>query len=184
MNEIVRSEDSAEQRTVTGWVCKRCSRYWGDDEHMARYCCATDFPCECGGRRSKPYTHCKSCREKHEYERWFAKEPIEWDGEFPVALWDDDRFFFDADELGFYLEEYELELEYLWLTTCEPNNGRHFEMSEYLCDELPEEFDLDDKEINETVNKWISGHAPFSFYVTGKRLSIESVKRKLNHPVA
>ena len=71
------------------------------------------------------------------------------------------------------------QLDNLWLTSCHPNNGRDFEMTEYLCDELGEDGSIDDEEINKTVNDWIMAHAPFSWGMTGERLSIESVKEKL-----
>ena len=43
-------EESAEVVTVTGWSCKTCKRWWADDEHMARWCCASDMACDCGKR--------------------------------------------------------------------------------------------------------------------------------------
>ena len=185
------SEDAAELVTVTGWACKHCKRWWGKDERMARYCCSASFPCECGGRHSKSWTHCEECRHKKDHERWYAKEEVIWDGQYPIGIWNDDKFFWDEDDLLDYLVEMQDEdvgndnescldqLDNLWLTSCHPNNGRDFEMTEYLCDELGEDGSIDDEEINKTVNDWIMAHAPFSWGMTGERLSIESVKEKL-----
>lgn len=179
--EVRNWEDAAEVRTVKGWVCKRCSRFYGEHEYGARYCCSTHRPCDsCGKRSDKRFSKCRECQEKDASEKWFAKTAIEWDGEFPIALWDDDKFFFDESDLETYLDQIESELdENVWLTSCYPLTGRYFDMTEYLCDELPEEGDLDDAEINKIVNDWIGENGPYSFQVTGKRLDIESVKRKL-----
>ena len=97
--EPIRYEDAAERRTVEGWVCKACRRWWGEDEHMARWCCSTDQPCACGNRRTKHYTVCDSCREKAELERWLKKERRPYDGGF---LYSDalSRYFDDADDVA------------------------------------------------------------------------------------
>lgn len=192
LKEEIRSEDAAEQVSVTGWACKKCKRFWGEDEHMARYCCSTTFPCECGKRYGKNRCRCEECQQKQDHEKWYAKPEIEWNGEYPIAIWNCDQYFFNEDDLMDYLvalhpdhESDENDVDYLtvldslWLTTCEPNNGRDFCMSEYLCDDLAEDDSLDDKEINKTVNDWIEKHAPFSFGMTGNRLSIPSVKLRL-----
>lgn len=180
-----RYEDSAEEVTVTGWACKHCKRWWGKDKHMASYCCSTSFPCECGQRYGKHKTRCDSCQEKADTESWYAKPEVEWDGKYPIADWARDEYFWGEDDLIEHI--YEIAEEYgdtmadvldeMRLTTCIPNNGRHFEMSEYLCDELPEDGTLDDEDINRTVNEWIDNHSPFSWNMTGKRLKIDDVRK-------
>lgn len=170
-----------------GYVCVACKRFFGhgdnaENERMAQYCCAKTFPCECGGRREKGWTICESCRQKKQREAWYAKPEIEWDGKFPIASWSGDEFFFDEDSL-FYAFEESTEanvrdfLESLWLTPCDKDNGRHFEMVDYLSDSLPTEIDvhLDCKEIDKAVNDWIESNAPFSYEASGKRLSVDSL---------
>ena len=183
--EIRRSEDAVQAVIVKGFKCKRCKRF-SMDERMARYCCSNDFPCECGGRHTKGWVYCKKCRDKNKHDKWYAKEEIEWNGEFPIALWDNDVYFFDDGELmDYFYDDMDVPSDELpnidsaWLTTCKPSEPRHFEMSEYLCDSLPEDADIDEKEINKIVNGWISENGPFSFLATGKRLSIKSVKESL-----
>lgn len=104
--KIMRYEDAAEEVTVTlsGWKCKTCGNFFQknkqiqDPEHNARYCCASDFPCECGGRYEKPYSFCMECREKSylriEKEIFDNAELVEYDGPFFV----DDNFYNDIDE--------------------------------------------------------------------------------------
>jgi hypothetical protein len=98
------AEDNADRCTVEGWVCKTCGRFWGDDERMARYCCATDFPCACGGRHGKGYTCCDDCRakldEERHQERLEKATEVEYTGPFFVG----DDLFFSVDD---YLEDCE-----------------------------------------------------------------------------
>jgi hypothetical protein len=154
---------------------------------MARYCCSTSFPCDCGGRFSKSRVRCESCQAAKDKAEWFEKPAVEWDGKFPIAIWNSERFFWCGTELQDWIEEQDEETlglnpkldDSIWLTSCKPNNGRDFEMSDFLSDELHEDSTLDDSEINKTVNDWIAKNAPFSWSMTGDRLCIESVKKYL-----
>ncbi len=109
----MRYEDNATLKTdVSGWVCKTCNRFYGNNEHLARWCCAKDLPCPtdgCGGRVSKPWSHCEECRDKadqrrlkdraeKERRRLEAAEIVEYCGPFFV----DDRFYNDLDQ---YLDD-------------------------------------------------------------------------------
>lgn len=103
--KVVRYEDSAEFRTsIEGWACKECDRVWVGEEHMARYCCANNFPCRCGGRiEGSIWTMCQSCREKAEdYRELLEKATLcEYDG-YPFFV--RGRFYFDGEA---YLDELE-----------------------------------------------------------------------------
>jgi hypothetical protein len=180
----VRFEDAAEYKSsgISGWVCKTCRRYWADDERMAKWCCATDLPCECGGRNTeKHYTHCKDCRRKRDDERWSNLERVEWDGETPLCGWQDDRFYFDEDELTDHIGEH-LEdgskLEDVRLVLCKPTKPRHFEMAEFLSDTLPQDYDPGPAfdEIDRIVNDWIKARMPLSWEPTNKAISAESLR--------
>lgn len=179
----VRYEDAAELRTgISGWCCKACGRFWGADEHMARYCCATNMPCECGARiEPRHWTHCEACREKRRDEVWAGLSRVEWDGEMPLCVFDDDKFFFSLDDLESYIDDLDdgTAASDLRLVLCEPENGRYFEMSEFLSDDLPDGDDgPDTKEIDATVNAWIKAHAPFSWRATNKAISAESLPQR------
>ena len=118
----VRCKIVAEDQEYPGWACTKCHRYWGNDEAMARYCCATHFPCKCGGRYVKGHSMCDSCeaadREKREGEALAAAELIDFDGPF---LYDEERFCETKDEL---IECYEADgvdvPEFVFTTTYEP----------------------------------------------------------------
>jgi hypothetical protein len=127
------------------------------------------------------YVHCDECQRKQEAAKWVAKPEVEWDGEFPIATWDSDRYFFDADDLYDYLDEQQdpNDLDGLRLTTCRETRVREFIMAEHMEDCLAEDQELDDAEINHVVNAWIKEHKPKTYKMTGQRLSIASIKRQL-----
>lgn len=191
--DIIRYEENAEQRTVTGWCCKTCNRFWGDSEHMARYCCCTQKDCECGAPTDKFYIRCKSCQSKLDLSKWLSRPEIEWDGEWPIGDWNTDRYFFSRDDLDDYLLDYDLEdenddetvllrsIDDMRLTTCRLVGPRHIDISEYAFSDMGPE--IDDfpcsKEIDEVANKWISDNSPKVYEMTGERLSIQSVKERL-----
>ncbi len=200
MKPEIRYEDNAVPATMDGYACKTCNRFWGQDQHMARWCCATSLPCPCGKRTEKHYAVCDACRDRERDKRWNAKPAVNWDGEFPIGLWDSDRYFFNEEELieyAFDLDELEDDpaecvdrtdvesvIEHLKLTSCTANQVRHFEVNDYCCDELAEDGEVVDAEqIDSQVNAILSTIGILSWSMTGDRLSIDSLLRHLpsNH---
>ena len=180
--KTIRYEDAAEQvkvtyadgREVVAWSPVGQPHVIWFEEHMARYSAATDFPCKCGGRHEKGWTCCRECRGELGIDRFdeaYAKNAQPWDGKSPVVVFDSDQFFFDEDLLGDYLYERVCngdKIEDVRLLHCKPDNGHYFEMSEFLSDSLAEDSEINDDEINATVNKWIKDHAPFSYWPDDK----------------
>ncbi len=153
---------------IEGWLPKAPTDVVWLDEHMGRYVAATDLPCPCGRRMGKGWTKCGECRHKMDMERWDKAyaSATPWEGG-PLCEYDGDRFLWDETAVGEYLFEWFENgnpLEDIKLTHCKPANGSHFVMSEFLQDDLGEDVDLDEDEINAAVNKWISDHAPFSYF--------------------
>lgn len=195
--EQVKYEEAAEIIQCEGWQCKRCKRFWGVDEHHARWCCATDLPCECGGRiLEKHYTHCGECRTKKDSAKWFElyAKAESWDGEtWPLYSDTMDRMYWDyelIDEIEAQISEVSDEVRdildlpavsaetiipQLRLRFCTPNEGRHFEMNEFLCDDLAEDETLEADDIDKIVNDWITARAPLSWSGNGVPVRIESV---------
>ncbi len=170
-------EEAAEHReNISGWCCKTCRRFWGGDEHMARYCCAKDLPCQCGGRTEPHWVRCQACRDKAGDAKYFAAPEVDWDGETPLCSWADDRYFFDADDLCNWMDEHELTPETVRLELCERAKPREFEMCDFLSDDLPEDCDLDEAEINRVVNEWIIANVQPLWHGCGKRVSEASVR--------
>ena len=169
-------EESAETVTVTGWSCKTCKRWWADNEHMARWCCASDLPCDCGGRREKHYTCCVVCRAKRDFERYEKMERVEWDGKTPLVDWGGDRYCWCVDDVQDLIDEDPL----VWLVLCRPVGYPLFDMGEFLQDYLPDpaEYDIPDASAAEkAVNNWIAEHSPFSWAGTDKVPSRDSLAR-------
>lgn len=159
---------------VTGyecWKCGKCDKHW-DNEHMANFCCHTHAICEgCGAKvdASEHRISCKLCRDKAEVEAWENMEIVEWDGETPLCDWGTNRYFFDEESV----EEYVAESDYPMLVVCEPNKGRHFELEEWLCDELAEDAEpcepVEVVHAVEVINRWLTS-TTFSWLPGNKRV--------------
>ena len=199
MSDELRYEDAAEPVKITNadgseeqaWKSKSRGPYKGmiwtgpDAEHYARYQNATSHPCdslECKSRAEKGRMFCSSCTERVATAKWdkfLAEKGVDWNGELPVAQDDGDKFFFDADSLDDYVQMHLAEgndIDTLRLRLCEPENGPHFEMNEFLQDLFPEDGEVDSKEIDDAVNKWIESHAPFCWLATGAPIRPESLR--------
>lgn len=160
-------EQAAERRTnIEGWVCKTCRRFWGNDERMARWCCAADLQCSTEGCKARVrkggWTVCAPCRDRKAEERWLKLPEVPWDGNTPLCLADDDRYFFDLDDLDGFIEDHEgMKLEDLRLVICVPEKKPRFEVYDLLQDYLAEDMEADDStEIEKLVKDWIEEHVP------------------------
>ncbi|MGN6417777.1 MAG: hypothetical protein ACTHMC_09815 [Pseudobacter sp.] len=113
------SEEAAKQVTVTGWVSSD-GRFFGKDEHAARYAGCTHGTCECGNPTEKGWLKCESCRHKASAERYQKLEFQEWDGITPLCIYGDDQYFFNEDELEDFLYEREMNGTDICLVLCVP----------------------------------------------------------------
>lgn len=158
------SPESAELKTVTGWVSST-GRFWGKDEHMARWEGCTHTLCECGKMMPiRSYTICEDCRAKKWRETYNSYKFEVWD--FKEVVYDhiSDKYFFDVDQLEEYLEEEEINPQDLQLVICEPNNLYALNY-DYWNDCLTDDQDLP-KELEELikkVNEFCKGHGPISW---------------------
>lgn len=189
--KVIRYEDNAGPATVTtpkgtvqGWACLTCNRVFAGastDLDVARFCCATDLPCQtegCRERRGKPWIYCPACKEKYDAARYAAFPEKDWDGETPLVLFDDDRYFFDVDEIADDLEEHDLKIEDVRFEICVPGPHPEFDMDDFLMDWLPEDMDSDvpPADINKIVNEWMGKNLP-KVWVAGKmRPSLASLQ--------
>ena len=125
------SPEAAEIQTLTGWVSKGSTpntiRFWGKDEHMARWSGCTHVKCECGHIHEKTWTKCPHCREIAQRERYNALPYKEYDGKSPVVLWDGDTYFFSEDELIDWMEDEDNEIEEVELLYCDPIKYSHID---------------------------------------------------------
>lgn len=132
------SPEAAEIKTVTGWFSST-GQFWGDDEHMARWCGCTHMNCKDCGHAHSRNAYCKPCYEKRQAAKFAALEVKEWDGETPLCLFSDDKYFFDWESIEDYAEETKCLSTDLDLVICKPVMGRPFEISEHLGEELPDD---------------------------------------------
>lgn len=137
------SAEAASIQTVTGWV-SRSGRFWGNDEHMARYDGCTHRKCDACETMIpvRGYTICDQCRETKEIEKWQAMPRQEWDGKSLLYSQAADVFFQDSDDLSCHCEENECTPQSLRLVICDPQYARQIDAEDHYSDELPEDGDL------------------------------------------
>ena len=176
--------------TVQGWACLTCNRVFASsaetDQHIARYCCATDLPCGeegCTGRAEKPYTCCGACLEKKHATRYAALAEAEWDGETPLVTFDGDQYFYDEDGLLDYCADEDVKIADLRLVICQPVGLPEFDVFEFLSGYLYEDCDVEDfaappQEIDKSVDDWIQKHAPKSWEAGKTRPTIASLPKE------
>ena len=146
---LIDADEAATYRTdIKGWV-DRHGRYFGNDEHAARYSGCTHRPCEaCGKPSKKMYTRCDECRQGLDLERYEALKYKEWDGTTPLYSQALNKYLFDLD--GFK-DEMEcdgnmLDLATLRFVICESVELGSVD-EDYWSDDLPEEGELPDEVI-------------------------------------
>jgi hypothetical protein len=153
------SPEAAKIEAVTGWRA-RTGEFWGDNEHMARYCGSTHKRCEsCGGVVAKS-SWCDPCRAKARQEKFAGYERKAWDGEEPINLFDTDVYFFAPDMLADYCADHGVKAADLQLVFCDPNYARIIEPNDYFEEMLPEDGYVPDDlaEAFEALNKVIEAH--------------------------
>lgn len=154
------SPEAAEYKTITGWVGG--NKFWGKDEHMARWSGCTHTKCECGAIIPiRSYSKCDDCRHKQLVE-FYNKMPFrEYNGE-PVFVWSSDEYLFSEEDIIEYCEENEL--EEVDLLFCEPNHWTPIYCGQWE-DIMAEDADLP-KELKEAlkiINSVIDKLPPASY---------------------
>jgi hypothetical protein len=177
------SPEAAKQTTVTGWVSGD-GRFYGDNEHLARWAGSTHQKCECGEVFEKGRTKCRSCEAKQQTERYYALPVEEWDGATPICLWDDDLYFFGEDEFLDYLADMKdatsNEVPEVQAVLCVPGKLGYVSEDNWADDlpedgELPEEVAVKLSELNEAIKK-----APVVAWFAGKiRINMDALWAKL-----
>lgn len=134
------SDEAAKKVTVTGWLSSD-GRFWGDDEHMARWAGCTHGVCACGNLYPRGYTICSECRAKKERERYYAMPEAEWDGASVLYSEALDEYFTDLDDVRDALYD-RPDIDPM-LVICKPNYAREIDGDDYFCDEIPEGHDFE-----------------------------------------
>jgi hypothetical protein len=154
---------------IEGWVDAN-GRFWGKDEHAARYSGCTHFKCDCGNSMEKGWLKCEECRWKSKVEKYKEMPTKEWDGKEYLYSLSADKYFFSEDDLTDYCYEEETKPEDLMLVFCEPNYLSELELYSDMFPDDIETDDVVDRELLtmlEELNKKIREHKPIS-YTSGK----------------
>ena len=161
---------------LKGWVSRE-GQYWGNDEHMARWCGATHKKCETCGSINEIRSYCRSCHDQKMDEK-FDKYPVEkWDGETPLCLFNSDTYFFDDAILDYLADNPDKELR---ICKCKPNYLGHVNEDNW-CDDLPEDGELPDEVVValEALNKAILEAGPVSWYEDEIAIDVADLKSRL-----
>lgn len=134
----------------------------------ARKHMATHKKCETCEEIYAVRSYCRTCSAKRREEGYMKLPFKSWDYETPLTLYDDDKYFFDQEDLDFYISDNEIDPKDLRLVICKPNLCTTIS-EEYFADEMPENYDsLDqfDKGLVEKlkdVNEYIKTLRPMSW---------------------
>lgn len=176
-DQVYTYENGAEIQTVNGWTCKKCHRWWGNDnaaEHLARACCKKSRPCEtpgCTGRAEGCWTICDDCRLVKDMQRFEALPEIEWDGKTLLMPFDGDECFeslADAYDAGFRD-----------MVVAQENEPPQFYLESFLSKVLIEDWPLETLDgsheaIEDSVNNWIQKHRPYSYHAGKQRIKFDA----------
>ncbi|WP_434706873.1 hypothetical protein J3Q07_08150 [Pseudomonas sp. D4-18] len=160
------SLEAASIQTLTGWVAAD-GRFWGNDEHMARWCGATHRRCEKNPEHPiyEVRSYCRQCYEEGRRAKFAAMPVKEWSGE-PLVIFDGEQYFFDEDSLRDYLVDSDIDLADLKLCICEPNYPSQIDPADHFCDDLPEDGEIRDDQLLaafELLNEMIRQSEPLSW---------------------
>lgn len=156
MSEEVHYDDAEiEFRTdISGWVTPD-GRYFGDNQHLARWNSCTTVTCaseDCDNHTHKQWTHCLPCRNKTKKDKWEKadKAPLSVSS---VCLWSDavGEYFSGWERVEEYCEEFDSAPEELLLYHCKRNKAPVFELEDFLCDIIPEDHTVEDVTSSEVI---------------------------------
>jgi hypothetical protein len=163
------------EKNVTVWVTPDNRHFLSKESAINNT--ITHKKCECGNLMKRYQMKCDSCSFVSTRDKYNKLRHMDWDGETPLCLFDDDVFFFSEDEIYDYIEnldynaddEDKTKVEDLMLVICTPNHAPEIDYLE-LCEDILPDTDhperLLSKELSDKlaeVNKLISEHKPISW---------------------
>lgn len=161
------SPEAASIQTLTGWV-DRHGRFWGDDEHMARWSGSTHQKCERNPehpiRENRGY--CEACHDELQQALYMAMERQPWDGETILHLHNTDVYFQDLKSIRDHCLERHVLPEELQLVVCNPVYPEEIDGCDHFCDDLPEDGELPSElqEAFDRLNEVIRKSPPLSWF--------------------
>lgn len=137
------SDEAASIQTLTGWV-DRQGRFWGDNEHQARWSGSTHRKCGKHPEQHPAYpsnSYCESCRKEYRQAKFAEMKRVAWRGE-PLVIFDTDTYFFDAESLEDYCRDHDVLPGDLQLVICLPNHIDQFDILQHCEEILPEDGEI------------------------------------------
>lgn len=174
------SEQAATYKTgLSGWV-SRDGRFFGKDEHMARWSGCSHIKCEEGNIYKKGFRKCDPCRARARDERYQALEFEEYTDQIVVCR-DHENYFFHPSDLYDHMRDnglYKMEL-----IVCEPNYAPYIE--DYGIDIMPEDQYIDDvhpelANMLAEVNDYIAKNKPILSWAGGKKRTTATLPETIN----
>lgn len=177
------SPEAASIQTVTGWV-SRAGRFFGNDEHMARYDGCTHRPCGKCGELIPTHSYCRDCHAKAKQEKYEAMPRADWNGADMLYSEAHDEWFQDCDRLAEYCDEHECTPKELCLIIAVPVYASEIDALEHYSDDLPEDGDLPPEieeafaKLNEVIraSKSVLSWLPGKFAATDDSILITTIR--------
>ena len=123
-------------------------RFWGKDEHMARWTSCDTLDCAtegCSNVITKGFVRCMSCQEKRARDKWEEadKRPV---GENDMMYWSEacDKYFQEWEEVDDHCQEFDCKIEDLLLYHCERESPPQVDLDMIYEDITPEDLDIND----------------------------------------
>jgi hypothetical protein len=184
-------ENQATIERIDAWKCLKCKRTYTEKE-VAEKCCGIRT-CECGRViERRHYTLCDKCSDAAQFRRYMEFDALPWDGVQMLALYRDDRYFRDVDEVCEHIAECDdLDddtpitqemIEAHKVVLCDPTSPRTFYLSEHFAESIPEDCEPPDgwKHIERIVNDWAARSNWHCWEPAKKRLLLSTAKAELN----
>lgn len=130
----------------------------------------------CGEEFKKPFTYCtrcQSCVNKHNNQIFNNYELVEWNGETPLCVFDDDTYFFSSDDIIQYCEDHECLPSQLQLVTCTTSNLSEIDFDHWM-DEVDEDWEPSPQlvmKLNE-LNEFLSKESSNTWFASNKRVDV------------
>lgn len=136
------SPEAASIQTVTGWVSST-GRFYGADEHLARYDGATHTKCEKNPEHPiyKINGYCESCWAEKQQALYEAMPAEPYNGD-ACAVFNTDQYFWEENEILEYCVDRGINPADLQLVHCVPTYARQIDGKDYFSDDLPEDGEL------------------------------------------
>ncbi|GEM_PF-1695761 len=142
---------------------------------------------DCGNQFEKHFTYakrCESCTWIEKRKKYEALELVEWDARTPLCIYDDDTYFFDADDIISYCENHDIKPSDLMLVLCETTNFSTIDFDQW-CDEVHEDWEPSSEFSKrlEEFNEFLQNESTNTWWASNKRVDVSYLDRGIALPI-